>query len=83
MMNKKIMHNLSRSIPDFVETEVEACCNKLMQDMVVRVATEVDMKVLMQRCIRCGLLKQARLMLSIADIDACCQDTCIRPPVSK
>ena len=42
MMNKKIMHNLSRSIPDFVETEVEACCNKLMQDMVVRVATEVD-----------------------------------------
>lgn len=58
-------------------------CIKLMHTMDVWVATEVGVKVLTQRCIDCGLLRQARLMLSIAGEDACRHDTCICPLVGN
>ena len=61
-----MLHTLSRSIPGLSKQKIEACCYKLMHNIVVQVATAADMNVLMQRYIEYELVRKARLFLSTA-----------------
>ena len=65
----------SQKHPSFVQAEAYSAN---MPNTAVQVVAEIDMNVLKHRNPNHELLRQARLMLSIAAGCACCQDTCIR-----